>query len=164
MNLLVLSDSHSGLSFMRAAIRAVRPDAVVHLGDYCDDAETMQEEFSSLNFHIVPGNCDRYRSYRIRPELLCYPVGGVMTFMTHGHNHRVKTDRYALLMDARKMGAGLVLYGHTHEAFVAHEDGLWIMNPGACGSTGGSVGLVVIEGGEVQDCRILRYDDLSALK
>ena len=42
MKILVLSDSHSALSFMRRCIGAVRPDAVVHLGDYYEDAQTMK--------------------------------------------------------------------------------------------------------------------------
>ena len=43
MNILVLSDSHSALSFMRRCLESVKPDAVVHLGDYFEDAQAMQE-------------------------------------------------------------------------------------------------------------------------
>ena len=32
--ILVLSDSHSGTSFMRWCVDHVKPDAIVHLGDY----------------------------------------------------------------------------------------------------------------------------------
>lgn len=162
MKILVLSDSHSGLSFMRYAIGRVRPDAVIHLGDYYDDGETLLEEYPGIPFHIVPGNCDRYRSYRILPEILCYGVCGVRLFMTHGHNHHVKTGLYALLKDARASGAAAALYGHTHEAYCAQEaDGLWVMNPGACGSTGGSVGLIETNGIEILSCRILRRAELE---
>ena len=161
MKLLVLSDSHSGLSFMRRCIDAIRPDAVIHLGDYYDDGETMREEYPHLHFHAVPGNCDRHRAMILCPEMKCYTIGGVMIFFTHGHNHYVKQSRYSLLADARAAGAGLVLYGHTHEAYIGREpDGLWVMNPGACGSTGGSVGLVEICNGQVVDCRILTGEDV----
>ena len=34
MKILVLSDSHSTLSFMRLCIQSLCPDAVVHLGDH----------------------------------------------------------------------------------------------------------------------------------
>ena len=88
---------------MRYAIQAIKPDAVIHLGDYYDDGEAMAEENPHLVFHQVNGNCDRYRSYEIRPEALCYPVGGVLFYMTHGHNHHVKTSLYSLLRDGERL-------------------------------------------------------------
>lgn len=164
MKILVMSDSHSGLSFMRFAIKVIKPDAVVHLGDYFDDGETLAEENPHLVFHQVPGNCDRYRSYQIRPETLCYDICGVRLFMTHGHNHRVKMGLYSLLVDARAEKAQAVLYGHTHQA-VCHmeEDGLWVLNPGAAGSSGGSVGLIDITEGKIIACRILRQAELEEI-
>ncbi len=165
MKILVLSDSHSGLSFMRVAIRAVKPDTVVHLGDYYDDGETMAEEFGYIRFHQVPGNCDRYRTYKICSESLCYPIGGVMIYMTHGHNHRVKSGLYSLLADARAAKAKVALYGHTHCSDLhQEEDGLLVMNPGTCGSTGGSVGLLEVANGEVLSYRILTMEDLHGFK
>ena len=162
MKILVISDSHSGLSFMRYAIRTTKPDAVIHLGDYYDDGEAMAEENPHLVFHQVPGNCDRYRNYRILQETLCYPIGGVLFFMTHGHNHHVKSGLFSLLRDARDKGAQAVLYGHTHTADCHMEDdGLWVMNPGACGSSGGSVGLIETDGEKIVTCRILRQADME---
>lgn len=165
MKVLVMSDSHSGLSFMRTAIQAVKPDAVVHLGDHYEDAETIADENPHIRFHQVPGNCDRYRMYKPCPETLCYPIGGVMIYMTHGHNHRVKMSLYSLLADARAVGARIVLYGHTHiPQLYQEEDGLWVMNPGACGSAGGSVGLLQLEQGSIISCQLLAWDDLIQIK
>lgn len=162
MKILVLSDSHAGLSFMRYAIARLKPDAVVHLGDYFDDGQAMMEENPNIRFHIVPGNCDRYRMVRFEPEILCYDVCGVRLYMTHGHKHEVKRTQSFLLKDARAAGAAAALYGHTHEAFCRQEDdGLWIMNPGACGSSGGSVGLIETEGDKIRTCRLLRQADLE---
>jgi len=162
MKILVLSDSHSGMSFMRSAIRSVRPDAVIHLGDYYDDGEALQEEFPHIPFHLVPGNCDRNRMIGLKPELLCYVVGGVWLYMTHGHNHQVKMGLGYLLNDARKAGVAAALYGHTHSAYCQQEpDGLWVMNPGACGTFGGSVGLIETEDKIIVSCRILRQEDME---
>ena len=162
MKILVLSDSHAGLSFMRRAISATKPNAVIHLGDYYDDAEAMQEEFSHIPFHMVPGNCDRNRMYKIVPETLCYDVCGVRLLMTHGHVQWVKNGIGRLLADARGMGAQAALYGHTHNADChREEDGLWVLNPGSCGSFGGSVGLMEVENGKIISCRILRQEDME---
>ena len=164
MKVLVLSDSHSGLSFMRRCIRTVKPDVMIHLGDHFSDGETMAEENPHIRIHQVPGNCDRYRMIRYEPEIRCYPVGGVMMYMTHGHVHNVKINTCALLREARKMGARMVLYGHTHSADChREEDGLWVMNPGACGSTSGSVGLIEIEHSTIVNCKILHLSDLEEI-
>ena len=164
MKILVLSDSHSGLRFMRDAIQRVKPNAVVHLGDYFDDAQAMAEENPQLAFHIVPGNCDRYRLSRPAPETLCYEVCGVRLFMTHGHNHGVKMTFGPLLRDARSMGAQAALFGHTHCAHcVREDDGLWVLNPGSCGSSGGSVGLIEVQGKNIVCCKILHQEDLEEM-
>ena len=162
MKILVLSDSHAGLSFMRYAIGAVKPDAVIHLGDYFDDGQTVAQEYPHLMFHQVGGNCDHHRSYEIRPEMLCYAVCGVKLYMTHGHNHHVKNSLFYLLSDARKNSVQGVVYGHTHcPDCHQEEDGLWVMNPGACGSYGGSVGIIETDNGKITACRILRQAELE---
>ena len=159
--ILVLSDSHAGLSMMRHAIRSIRPDAVIHLGDYYDDGETVAREYPHIPFHLVPGNCDRYRCPPDARPILCYDVCGVRLFMTHGHLHQVKSVLLRLLRDARQMNAAVALYGHTHEAYCQREeDGLWVLNPGSCGSYGGSVGLIETENGEILRCCTLRCEDL----
>lgn len=163
MKILVLSDSHSGLRFMRQAIDRIKPDAVIHLGDYYDDGETIAEQYRHIPFHQVPGNCDRYRNYEIRQETLCYNVCGVKLYMTHGHNHHVKSGLYALLEDARAAGAAAALYGHTHQADChREEDGLWVLNPGAAGNASGSVGLIETVGHHILSCRIIRNSDPDA--
>lgn len=165
MKILVLSDSHSGLSFMRRCIQAVKPDAVVHLGDYYDDGAAMAEENPHLVFHQVPGNCDRYRSLRYHQEILVYPVCGVTLYMTHGHKHHVKTGLDGLLRDARECGVQAVLYGHTHVADCHQEpDGLWVLNPGACGYYGGSAGLIETKDGQILECKILHQEDLEEMQ
>lgn len=162
MRLLVFSDSHSALSFMRRCMARFKPQAVIHLGDHYDDAQALQEDHPNLLFHTVAGNCDRYRCPLNAPEVLCYPVGGVKLFMTHGHRHFVKQGLGALLADARKNQAGAALFGHTHQAFCTREpDGLWILNPGTCGHFGGSAGLLEIEDNNITACRIITQADLE---
>ena len=162
MKILVLSDSHASLRFMRLAIAKLRPDHVIHLGDHYDDGKALVEENPHILFHQVPGNCDLFRCEPWLPDCLCYPIGGVKILMTHGHKHAVKTGIYRLLADARVQGAALALYGHTHRPDChREEDGLWVMNPGTCGSDGGSVGLVEIADEKISACRILTQTEIS---
>lgn len=163
MKVLVLSDSHSALSFMRRCISLISPDVVIHLGDHYDDGSAMAEEFGQLRFYQVPGNCDRYRCDFDLPQILLPVIDGVRFYMTHGHLHGVKSNPYRLIADARKAGAGAVLFGHTHQALCMQEDGLWVINPGSCGYYGGSAALVILEKHKISDCRILRQSDLEAL-
>ena len=164
MRILVLSDSHSALSFMRLCIAQVRPDAVVHLGDHYDDAEALAEENRHLIFHQVPGNCDRGRCCLNMPQILDYPVCGVRLYMTHGHLHHVKSGIGALLADARRSNAQAVLYGHTHRADChREEDGLWVLNPGSCGSFGGTAGIIETDGQEITNCYLIGQQELEEM-
>ncbi|MBO5953511.1 MAG: metallophosphoesterase family protein [Oscillospiraceae bacterium] len=164
MKILVLSDSHSGISFMRRCVRCVKPDALIHLGDYFEDGAAIAEENPHLPMHQVPGNCDRYRMVAYQPPVLCYPVFGAKLYMTHGHLHNVKFDIGRLLSDARAEGVQAVLYGHTHIADShQEEDGLWVLNPGSCGSSGGSVGVLEVENGNIIACRLIKQADLEEM-
>lgn len=164
MKILVLSDSHSAMSFMRRCVEAVKPDALIHLGDFLDDGAALAEEFPGIHFYQVPGNCDRYRCPPGMQEILVERVFGVDLYMTHGHRHNVKLYLGALLRDARACHAAAALYGHTHVADChREEDGLWVLNPGSCGYYGGSAGLMEVENGRILRCRILQDADLANL-
>ena len=165
MKILVFSDSHAGLSFMRRCIRAVRPDAVVHLGDYFDDGQVICEENAHIPFYQVPGNCDKYRTPIWAREILILPVCGVTLYMTHGHRHFVKNSTGRLLADARAAGAQAALYGHTHIPDCHQEDdGLWVLNPGACGSSGGHAGIIETSEKKITACRLIGGADLEAIE
>lgn len=162
MKILVVSDSHGHLDLMRLAVQAVKPDAVVHLGDYFEDGAALAEENPSLRFHMVAGNCDLYRQVSNPVQTLCYPVCGVKLYMTHGHLHRVKYSLTELLQDARRNGAQAALYGHTHKADChQEEDGLWVVNPGTCGYFGSTVAVINVADGQILDCSILNKNDLN---
>ena len=161
MKILVLSDSHSALSFMRRCIQSVKPDAIIHLGDHYDDAEVIAQEYPHIRLHQVPGNCDRGRCPVNAHEILSYFIDGVRFYMTHGHRHMVKQGLYSLLADARANQAQIVLFGHTHSAVCyREEDGLWVVNPGSCGSYSGSAAVVEIRDEKISACRIIGQTDL----
>lgn len=162
MKILVLSDSHSGMYFMRECVEVIKPHAVVHLGDYFDDGEVLKELYPQMELHQVPGNCDRYRCPPWVKSTLCYGVCGVRLFMTHGHKYGVKTSTAMMLAEARSMHAQAALYGHTHVAECYQEEsGMWVMNPGSSGYGGGSAGLIETKDNTIISCRIITQEDLE---
>ena len=162
MKILVLSDSHSALRFMRRCVEKIKPDHIVHLGDYYDDGEILREEYPHICVHQVPGNCDRYRAPIGAHPILDYPIDGVRMYMTHGHLHSVKRGTGMLLSAARASRAEVVLYGHTHERDChREEDGLWVLNPGSCGHSGGSAGVLETENGRITACYLIGQADLE---
>lgn len=147
---------------MRKCIEACKPNAIVHLGDYYDDGAQMQEEYPHIPVHQVVGNCDKYRAPVSAREILNYGVCGVSLYMTHGHRHYVKSSIGLLLADARKAKAQAVLFGHTHQAVCYQEtDGLWVLNPGACGSWSGSAGVIETDGEAITACYLMQQADLT---
>lgn len=164
MKILVLSDSHSSLSFMRDCVRLTRPDGVIHLGDYYEDGLVIARENPALLFWQVPGNCDRYRIGGEEPESLLISPGGVRMLITHGHRQYVKSGCGALLAQARQQEAAAALFGHTHAPLCQlTEDGIWLLNPGSCGYFGGSAGMICIENGKISSCRLLRQQELEEM-
>ena len=85
MTILVFSDSHSSLGFMRRCMETVHPDGVIHLGDYFDDGEVIREENPGIPFYQVPGNCDRYRCPPGQPEILIDRIFGVDFYKGRGN-------------------------------------------------------------------------------
>ena len=164
LKILVLSDSHAALSFMRLCVSKIKPAHVVHLGDHYEDASALAEENPHILFHQVPGNCDQYRCDPSLPKTRCYCIGGVKLYMTHGHLHGVKSGVGELLQDARRQNAAAALYGHTHRSVCSRlEDGLWLLNPGTCGTYGGSAGVLEVEKERISACYLVEQADLDRM-
>lgn len=165
MKILVLSDSHAALRFMRRCVEMLKPDRIIHLGDYYDDAEALHQEFVHIPMDQVAGNCDKYRAPINARAILNYPIDGVMFYMTHGHQHFVKSGLGGLLAAARQTNAQIALFGHTHQRVCYQEDdGLWVLNPGTCGYSGGSAGIVETEDGKINACYLISQADLEDMQ
>ena len=130
MILAVFSDTHGSTAGMAAAVRRVRPDILVHLGDHIRDTAVLEREFPDLPLHAVPGPCD----FAARaPDPDRFVAGPGKGFATHGHRYSVKYGLDSLLNAAHFSGAGLVLYGHTHIARIDYYGGMTVVNPGTSG-------------------------------
>lgn len=162
MRIMVVSDSHSALSFMLRTAEVLKPDVIVHLGDHYDDGEVLRDSCPDARVYLLPGNCDRYRAPEWVPEILTDTLCGIKLYMTHGHRHSVKSTLGPLLRDARAAGCHIVLYGHTHVPLCHwEEDGLLVMNPGSCGYYGGSAGMIEIRDGKIKSARLIKAGDLE---
>ena len=150
MKILVLSDSHRETDYLRLAVKKENPDAVVHLGDHAWDADELEREYPILPLCRVKGNCDFGESRY--PEKWLIHWEGVKLLAVHGHKQSVKSGLLQLKYTALEAGAQIVLFGHTHMPFCAEQDGLWMLNPGACGGRSPSYGLIEIQTGRVVSC------------
>ncbi|MCL2342986.1 MAG: metallophosphoesterase [Firmicutes bacterium] len=133
MKIAVFSDSHGQTRDMLRAIQASRPDVIFHLGDVCRDTAPIGQAFPDIPLYAVRGNCD----FAAREETVLFlTLGGTRFFLTHGHLYGVKSGLYDLIDTAKKRGADAVLFGHTHRAHMRFDRGMYVINPGAAGSSG----------------------------
>ena len=155
MKLLILSDTHHRTDRMQYAFDQCKPDVVLHLGDNISDCYALQRQNPDTVFHMVKGNCDIQGHEENELFLL---LEGVKIYMTHGHVYGVKSSMVALTYEARKKGADLALYGHTHKAMIQSTPGLRLMNPGQMerhdAKRVASYGIVTVNG-DTFDCDIV---------
>ena len=130
--ILVLSDSHGNIDNMFFAVKQVKPDLIVHLGDCWNDSEELHMEFPDIPMERVPGNCD----YEMDELEKIIEVEGMRILICHGHTFNVKATYLSLEMGALEAGADIALFGHTHKVFYDINNGLTMMNPGSIGSPG----------------------------
>lgn len=157
MKILVLSDSHGCTEYMEQAVRWEKPDCVIHLGDHAADAEQLQRLHPMMPMIRVRGNCDfsDFDEHESREAV----YDGVRILAVHGHRYGVKSGLLRLFMAAKEKTVHVALFGHTHCAYCEKKDGIWLMNPGACGGFGRrSYGIVEIAGGSAQ-CRTVNWEE-----
>ena len=129
MKIIVVSDTHGhNEPFLEAAISIEKPDLLIHLGDYVNDAKKIAKVLD-LEFLTVKGNGD-YAARNFNEDELV-EINGKKLFFTHGHRHHVSYNRDALLKKGMELGADIILYGHTHIPLIEKEGNVLIMNPGS---------------------------------
>lgn len=155
MELLIFSDSHGRHAAMQTAIdhQLRAPDSILFLGDGLRDVDRLTLGRSHL--FAVRGNCDLYWDPTIQTDELL-PFEGHKILMTHGHLYGVKSGYGALIAHAAKLGADVVLFGHTHEPMhtiiptdtTALCRPMHLFNPGSIGGNG-SFGVLTLRGNDL---------------
>jgi hypothetical protein len=132
VKIVVMSDTHGNYP---AAIRALelipRVDAIVHLGDFCDDAIPVESALERTVIRVA-GNCDVGSPL---PRELHLRFGDIPVMLCHGDAYGVKRGASHLVEHAVRIGVKIVLFGHTHSPLVLKQNGLLLVNPGALAKT-----------------------------
>ena len=129
MRILVFSDSHGRMLNVYDLIEREQPDAIIHLGDYCEDACELRRSYPDIPVYAVRGNNDYDPDV---PNFLVIAPAGVRMYLTHGHRERVAWSSTGRVGErAAAHGCTLALYGHTHLRLDAIEQGVRVMNPGS---------------------------------
>lgn len=123
-------------------------DLVIHLGDRAADLSPLLPLTKARIIQVI-GNMEIFS-----PDLekmfsydSVFEIEGVKILATHGHLYKVHNDILLLKNAASKIGAALVLFGHTHIQELLTEKGIVFFNPGAFKD--GYYGTVIIENGKI---------------
>lgn len=131
--MIVTSDSHGKTGTLFDIVEKHIDDAslFVNLGD-CnsgDDLEYAKAYYDDrLNLVCVSGNCD-FSGEAPTEQIINF--AGRKVLLCHGHTYRVKYGLFDYQEKARREGADIALYGHTHTPCVNYINGIYFFNPGA---------------------------------
>ncbi len=146
MKILVLSDAHIHdradeipEPLMKIIDQEKPFDVAVYAGDFTD--EDVYRWFKTLGrrTYEVQGNMD----YLDLPEEATFviPILNIKVGVVHGHQVRPRGNIVQLTEIARRMGAQILISGHTHSPLVRVFENVLHLNPGsATGAWGGGGG------------------------
>jgi len=127
MKIIIASDNHRNQKVLELIHERHQQEAdlFLHLGD----SQFPYESPLMAPYVKVAGNCDYDRSYPSE-QVKELPYENKL-YMTHGHEHNVKSTTRILEHKAKALGATIACYGHSHCVDVYQEDGLLVINPGS---------------------------------
>lgn len=129
MKVLIVSDTHGREQNLAEALEQTGPiDQLIHLGDVEGGAEHIRELGGDAPAAIIAGNNDFFCDL---PNERIFTLGGHRIFMTHGHGYFVHSGTLYLKREARKKGADIVMFGHTHKPYMEEDNELLVLNPGS---------------------------------
>lgn len=130
--ILVVSDSHGMMDYMKKAIEVFGPrgrdlEMLIHLGDI----QCPVEEITGMvdcPVEIVKGNNDYYSDL---PRAKLIEIGDETALITHGHRYGCQRGTEEMKELAAANGASMVLFGHTHKPLLELDGEVKAMNPGS---------------------------------
>ncbi len=129
MKALIFSDSHGMSSHICWAIED-NPDTdlIIFAGDVQRDIEEVMYIYPRIPCAYVLGNND-YFIHDVPYERF-FEFGGKKIFLTHGHKYGVKLSPATVVSEAKKRGADICVFGHTHNRYLDIGD-ICVVNPGS---------------------------------
>lgn len=158
-DLLIFSDSHEQslrverlIEYRQSLLGDGDVLEVIFLGDGLNGVFQCRQ-YGSFILHAVRGNCDYNAIYSPFGEEIPFSrlitVGTHRVLITHGHLFSVKHTTVEICREASRLGADIVLFGHTHVPRLEYikkgtiygvDRDLTLFNPGALGAYDGSFG------------------------
>jgi len=128
MKILIISDTHGFLQNFNKVLKKVKPiDMLIHCGDVQRDEEPVKTA-ANCPVYMVAGNND---FGTLLEKEIFLDVGKYHVMVTHGHRYSVGYGLDMLASAAKKKGADIVMFGHTHVPMVQKIDGVTFVNPGS---------------------------------
>lgn len=144
--IVVLSDSHGSLTAWKKAEKYFNgAEMVLHAGDILYhgsrnplpegyDTSKLADEILESNYNLlaVKGNVDALVDDWVLPyplpEYAVVDDNGLRIVIYHGYQHETSEERAAF---ARRFGADILIFGHTHLPLIEKKDGVILLNPGS---------------------------------
>jgi putative phosphoesterase len=145
----LVSDTH-GLLRPELFEQLAGVEHILHAGDL-GPLDLLTELRAIAPVTIVWGNTDGMEVRAALPETARVHLGGVEVAVVHGHQFASPLPR---LLAAANPGAGLVVFGHSHQPVVERVGDSLLVNPGSAGprrfSQPVTLAIATIENGRVE--------------
>lgn len=125
MKIVLMSDNHL-MPGMESALLVEEADISIHLGD--SQLRKNNSEMSRFT-HTVRGNCDfeKYDKHKL------IEIMGMKWLLLHGDALPNPYDNDDISEYAKRHGATVICFGHTHVPVYQNHNGVTIINPGSFG-------------------------------
>ncbi|MGL4647247.1 MAG: metallophosphoesterase family protein [Mycoplasmoidaceae bacterium] len=126
--ILIFSDTHGKNDEMLQVINTIKPDLVIHAGDYCCDLREIENKID----YLVSGNND----FDEVPDDLSFSIDGINFHLTHGHkfihpfNSCLKNSQL-VYEGVNNPKLDVLIYGHSHIETVDKINHTLVINPGS---------------------------------
>lgn len=129
MRILITSDTHGYYKDVSDyVIENGKIDLILHAGDMTSDAKSIGYE-TDVECISVRGNNDFFDNSNKDFELIDIEKNRIL--LTHGHKEHIYKGYEKLLAKAKKYGANIVIFGHTHVYLNENYDNILLLNPGS---------------------------------
>jgi len=142
MRVLVLSDLHypergNPIPLLEELVK-INFDLVIGLGDYGERGlELLDRYFPNVKRELIAGNCDVLDL----PETKLLDIKGLKIGLAHGHQIEPRGNLEGLYYITKKLGADILLTGHTHLPTLVFYRDIIVMNPGSAGGAVSGAGI-----------------------